>query len=69
MSYGCHPSNAVRTLCACGLVISLGRSKNNQPPIITCSCGRKHQKCPGGWRGPDSGGQREGGSKGCPGLL
>jgi hypothetical protein len=64
----CHPSNAVRTKCACGLVISLGRSSDNDPPDIYCSCGRRHRKAPGGWTGPDRGGKREGGSKGCPGL-
>jgi len=69
MSYGCHPSNAVRTKCACGQVIALGHSVNNETPTITCpKCGRKHRKCSGGWHGPDNGGKREGGRKGCPGL-
>jgi hypothetical protein len=68
MSYGCHPSNAVRTKCACGRVIRLGRSRNNEPPVVTCACGRRHQKCSGGWHGANNGGQREGGSCGCPGL-
>jgi hypothetical protein len=64
----CHPSNAVRTKCACGRVISLGRSKGNDPPVVTCTCGREHRKAPGGWRGPDRGGERPGGACGCPGL-
>lgn len=70
MSYGCHPSNAVRTKCACGTVLSLGRTRvRNQPPVVTCpTCSRKHQKCSGGFRGADNGGKREGGKEGCPGL-
>lgn len=66
----CHPSNAVRTKCACGLVIKLGRTRvgDDGPPTVTCSCGRKHRKAPGGWHGTNNGGERDGGSQGCPGL-
>jgi len=64
----CHPSNAVRTKCACGRVIGLGQSVDDNPPIITCACGRQHRKAPGGWRGPFRAGKRRGGKDGCPGL-
>lgn len=65
----CHPSNAVRTKCRCGVVLKLGHSCNNDPPVVTCSnCGRKHRKAPGGWRGSHRDGERAGGASGCPGL-
>lgn len=68
----CHPSNAVRTKCRCGRVFSLGRSDEAKdalgPPVVVCACGRHHRKASGGWKGVNNGGQRDGGSGGCPGI-
>lgn len=65
----CHPSQAKRTKCICGLTIEL---VNGAESRTLCKCGRVHQKESGSaFRSMlDSGGvwRRPGGRKGCPGV-
>jgi hypothetical protein len=73
----CHPSHAMRTKCACGVVIRLSGAFGRT--VVQCECGRKHRKNsdPRGSFATGkyeidrhiSTGKREGGKAGCPGIA